>query len=233
MFRLCPRGEGIKLCGRAAGWCWESVGYVIMSILPPVVPQICAAPATPKEAPGLATGISSSLLFSLGDKAAIAKVWVTAKEGQLKGILYTVRLQVLFVLGNKLSFPAITSRSPCFFCTQVYADSSRAGAMSRARHGKTEMSVQSRARLLNGSRRLAEVSVFPSVPCLRRSVSVPEIPCLRRPTPCPQDMATYSVRRTCREHGWNTARFLCRVDITGIYRFKQVQKCILKLSDLG
>lgn len=41
-----------------------------------------------------------------------------------------------------------------------------------------EMSVRSRARLLNGSRRLAEVSVFPSVPCLRRSVSAPEIPCL-------------------------------------------------------
>lgn len=134
-----------------------------------------------------------------------------------------MRLQVLFVLGNKLSFPAITSRSPCFFCTQVYADSSRAGATSRARHGKTEMSVQSRARLLNGSRRLAEVSVFPSDPCLRRSVSAPEIPCLRKPRPCPQDMATYSVRRTCREHGWNTTRFLRHVDITGRTKFFTVR----------
>lgn len=70
MFRLCPRGERIKLCGRAAGWRWESVGYVIMSILPPVVPQICAAPVTPKEAPGLATGSSSGSLFSLGSGAA-------------------------------------------------------------------------------------------------------------------------------------------------------------------
>lgn len=121
--------------------------------------------------------------------SAGSQVWLTAEEGQFKDI-YTVRLQVLFVLGNKLSVPAITSRSPCFFSTQVYGDSGRAGAMSRTRDGKTEMSVQSRARLLNGSRRLAEVSVFPSVPCLRRSVSAPEIPCLRRPTPCPLAMAT-------------------------------------------
>ena len=103
-----------------------------------------------------------------------------------------------FCLCSGISFPspAITSRAPCFvlffFCTQVCGDSSRAGAMSRTRDGKTEMSVQSRVRLLNGSRRLAEVSVFPSVPCLRWSVSAPEIPCLRRRAPCPQAMATAS-----------------------------------------
>lgn len=203
------------LPGGAGSW----VGYVIMSILPPVVPQIRAAPVTPKEAPGLATGSSSGSLFSLGSKAALhfpqdAQAWLTAEEGQFKDI-YTVRLQVLFVLGNKLSVPAITSRSPCFFSTQVYSDSGRAGAMSRTRDGKTEMSVQSRARLLNGSRRLAEVSVFPSVPCLRRSVSAPEIPCLRRPVPCPQAMATLAWGEHAGYTGGTTAGFLCHVDIAG------------------
>jgi len=62
--------------------------------------------------------------------------------------------------------------------------------MTRMRHGKTEMSVQSRVRLLNGSRCLAEVSVFPSVPCLLWSVSAPEIPLLQRHTSCPQASAT-------------------------------------------
>lgn len=42
VFRLCPRGARIKQRGRAAGWRWESLGYVIMSILSPVAPQICA-----------------------------------------------------------------------------------------------------------------------------------------------------------------------------------------------
>ncbi len=194
MFQRCPRGERIKLCGRAAGWRGELVGYVIVSILPPVVRQICAAPVTPKEAPGLATGELIRLAVLAWERGCIAlsagsQAWLTAEEGQFKD-MYTVRLQVLFVPRNKLSVPTITSRSPCFFSTQVYGDSDRAGAMSRTRDGKTEMSVQSRARLLNGSRRLAEVSVFPSVPCLRRSVSAPEIPCLRRPTLCPQAMAT-------------------------------------------
>lgn len=70
VFQLCPHGERIKLCGRAAGWRGELVGYVIMSILPPMVLRICAAPVTPKEAPGLATGSSSGSLFSLGSEAA-------------------------------------------------------------------------------------------------------------------------------------------------------------------
>lgn len=91
MFRLCPRGERIKLCGRAAGWRWESVGYVIMSILPPVVPQICAAPVTPKEAPGLChRDLIKLTVLPWGQGCiallAVSKVWVTAKEGQLKGI---------------------------------------------------------------------------------------------------------------------------------------------------
>lgn len=95
MFRLCPRGERIKLCGRAAGWRWELVGYVIMSIPPPVVQRICAAPVTPKEAPGMATVSSSGSLFSLGSIAlsVLPQVWPTAEEGQFKDI-YTVRLQV-------------------------------------------------------------------------------------------------------------------------------------------
>lgn len=121
--------------------------------------------------------------------SAASQVWLTAEEGQFKDV-YTARLQILFVLGNRLSVPATTSRSPRCFPTRVCGDSGGAGATSWTRDGKAEMSVQSRVRLLNGSRHLAEVSVFPSVPCLRRSVSVPEIPCLQRPTPCPQAMAT-------------------------------------------
>lgn len=85
MLQLCPRGERIKLCGRAAGWRGELVGYVIVSILPPVAPQICTAPVTPKEAPGLAAGSSSGSLFSLGSIAAshfsaASQVWLTAKR---------------------------------------------------------------------------------------------------------------------------------------------------------
>lgn len=41
----------------------------------------------------------------------------------------------------------------------------------------------------DSSRRLAEISVLPIAPCLRRSASVPEILCLRRQTRCPQAMA--------------------------------------------
>lgn len=82
--------------------------------------------------------------------------------------------------------------------------------MSRMGDGKTEMSLQSRARRLNGSRRLAEVSVLPIVPCLRRSVSAPEIPCLRRQTPCPEAMATLAGRKTCKNGGWAAAGFLYR-----------------------
>lgn len=57
-----------------------------------------------------------------------------------------------------------------------------AGAMSRMRDGKAEMSPQSRMRRLNGSRRQVEISVPPIVPRLRRSVSVPEISRLRKQT---------------------------------------------------
>ncbi|KAI9544401.1 hypothetical protein NQZ68_001274 [Dissostichus eleginoides] len=86
--------------------------------------------------------------------------------------------------GELISFtvPPLGSKAASHFL-QIYGDSSRARAMSRPMHRETEMSDQSRKRLLNGSRRLAEVSVFPSVRCLRRSVCVPEIPSLRRPTP--------------------------------------------------
>lgn len=104
------------LPGGAGSW----VGYVIMSFLPPVVPWIGTAPVTPEEAPVLAMGSSSGSLFSHGSGAAASRVWPTAEEGQLKGV-YTVRSRVLFVLGNKLSVPAITSRSPCFFSVHKLA----------------------------------------------------------------------------------------------------------------
>lgn len=82
--------------------------------------------------------------------------------------------------------------------------------MSRMGDAETEMSLQSRARRLNGSRRLAEVSVLPIVPCLRRSVSAPEIPRLRRQTPCPEATATLAGRKTCKNGGWAAAGFLHR-----------------------
>lgn len=203
VFRLCPRGERIKLCGRAAGWRRELLGYAIMSILPPVVPRICTAPVTPKESPGLAIGSSSGSAFSLGSRAAShlpqnpKSGWLQKKDDSKTYILWGYR----FCLRSGISFPSPLSHLDVFFCAQVYSDSGRAGAMSRTRDGETEMSVQSRVRLLNGSRRLAEVSVFPSVPCLRRSVSAPEIPCLRRQTPCPQATATLAWG----EHAGNTS----------------------------
>jgi len=111
------------------------------------------------------------------------------------------------VRGNKLC--------RAFSVHKFTATAEEQGAMSRTRDVKTEVSVRSKVRLLNGSRRLAEVSVFPSASCLRRSVSAPEIPCLRRAHAMSSGYGNMSVRRTHREPGWATAACLCRVDITG------------------
>lgn len=128
---------------------------------------------------------------SRGCLAPFAVGQTQAAEGRFKGV-YTARLQVLFALGSKLPVPTITSRSPRFSSLRRQHAAlgwGVGGAMSRRGDGETEMSVQNRARLLNGSRRLAEVSVFPSARCLRGSVSAPEIPRLRRRTPCPRATA--------------------------------------------
>lgn len=70
MFQLCPRGERIKLCGRAAWWRSEPV-RVCYHVNPPSHDTTdCTGPTTPKAAPGLAAGNSSGSVFSLGSKAA-------------------------------------------------------------------------------------------------------------------------------------------------------------------
>jgi len=111
--------------------------------------------------------------------------------------------------GDLLSFPTPPSHLDphVFLCTQVYGDSSRARAMSRAMHGETEMSDQSRKRLLNGSRRLAEVFRLPKC-----SLS-PQICLSAGDTQPPEAHAMTSgygnirMRRTCHEHGGATAGF--------------------------
>lgn len=91
MFQLCPHGERIKLCGRAAGWRGELVGYVIMSILPPMVLRICAAPVTPKRSTWPGHGELIRLTVLPWERGCIAlssasQVWLTAEEGQFKDI---------------------------------------------------------------------------------------------------------------------------------------------------
>lgn len=123
MFRLCPHGERIKLCGRAAVWHGGLVGHVIMSIPRPVVPRICAAPVTPKEAPGLATVSSSGSLFSLGSEAALQSPHdpmsgsPQRKDSSKTYILSGYR----FVLGSKPPYPAITLGYMLgFFCVHKF-----------------------------------------------------------------------------------------------------------------
>lgn len=68
---------------------------------------------------------------------ALSQVWLTAEEGQFKDI-YTARLKILFVLGNKLSVSAITSRSPTFFSVHKFT----ATAAERGRRVGREMVKQ-------------------------------------------------------------------------------------------
>ena len=89
-FQLCPCGERIKLCGRAAWRCGELLGYVIVSILTPTAPQICAAPAFPKRNtwPGRGELIKRAVL-PRGARLRRTwrqkpRVWLTAVEGRLK-----------------------------------------------------------------------------------------------------------------------------------------------------
>lgn len=70
-------------------------GYVIMSILRPMTPQICAGPTTPKAAPGLAAGNSSGSVFSFGSKAAShflqnPKSGLLHKKDNSKTYIYTL-----------------------------------------------------------------------------------------------------------------------------------------------
>lgn len=83
--------RGLSCVAVLPGGAASRYGYVIMSILRPMTPQICAGPTTPKAAPGLAAGNSSGSVFSLWEQGCItffaeSKVWPTAQEGQFKDI---------------------------------------------------------------------------------------------------------------------------------------------------
>ena len=111
VFRLCPRGERIKLCGRAAGWRRELVGlcYHVNPASRGTADLRCPPDSKRSTWPGHGELIRLTALprergyITLSSAAAVSQVWLTAgEEGQLKD-KYTVRLQVLFVFGNELS----------------------------------------------------------------------------------------------------------------------------------
>lgn len=163
VFQLCPCRERIKLCGNAAGWHRVLVRCVIMSIPAPMAPRICVAPVVLKEAPELITfnvhpleNYTSYTIISLGEWR-----WRTAQRYLLFGRRYIKALSVQFPCKK---FRAALTGPRCW-----------------AEHkGKTEMSLQSRARCLDSIGRLAEISALPIAACLRRCASVPEILCLGR-----------------------------------------------------
>lgn len=206
VLQLCPRGERIKLCGRAAGWHRELVGYVIVSIHPPVVPQICIAPVIPKEAPGLATGSSSGSPFSLGSKAAShfpqhpKSSWLQKKDNSKTYILWDYRFCLCF--GISFPFPTITSRSSMFFLYTSLQWQWQSGGDDLGKGWKNRNVSSEYSETVKWQPALREVSVFPSVPCLRRFVSAQETPYLRRPTLCPQAMATSAWGEHAGNTGW-------------------------------
>lgn len=129
VFQLCPCRERIKLCGNAAGWHRVLVRCVIMSIPAPMAPRICVAPVVLKEAPELITfsvhpleNYTSYTILCLGEWR-----WRTAQRYLLLGRRYIKALSVQFPCKK---FRAALTGPGCW-----------------AEHeGKTEMSLQSRAR---------------------------------------------------------------------------------------
>lgn len=169
VFQLCPCGERIKLRGHAAGWHGELVRCVIVSIPAPMAPRICVAPVVPKEAPKLITFTVCSLencascnILSLGERW-----WRTAQW---------------YLIWSRRYIKALSVQFPCKGSRQRWqGQGSEPSAM-----------VKQKCHFRAGwdrSRRLAEISVLPIAPCLRRSASVPEILRLGRQTRCPRAMA--------------------------------------------
>lgn len=121
VFQLCPRGERIKLCGRAAWWRSEPV-RVCYHVNPPSHDTTDLHwPHDSKSStwPGRRELIRLSV--SLWEQGCItffaeSKVWPTAQEGQFKDI-YTVRLEASFVLWNSILY---LLSSVDFACLSLY-----------------------------------------------------------------------------------------------------------------